>query len=41
MQLTAAAITKNTEFNHARLEDVTKQYFCEIFWRKLRPQGSL
>ena len=22
-------------------EEVTKQGFCKIFWRKLRPRGSL
>ena len=24
-----------------KCEEVTKQGFCKIFWRKLRPQGSL
>ena len=25
----------------AKREEVTKQIFCKILWRKLRPRGSL
>ena len=39
--LTAHDISSNTAFNQAESEDVTKQHFRKILWRKLIPQGSL
>ena len=34
-------LAKDTAFNHAGPEDVTKQHFLKILRRSLRLQGSL
>ena len=34
-------LLKSTLFNHAGPQDVTKQHFCKILWRKLCLRGIL